>query len=63
MKNLSFNKLCFALAALSTTTAAFAESDPPPGGNVPDATSTLGLAVIALGGLIAARRLIGQKKR
>lgn len=58
MKNLSFNKLClFAVAALGLPSAALA-NQPPPGQSVPDATSTLGLAVLAVGGLIAARRFI-----
>jgi hypothetical protein len=56
MKNLSFNKLGMFLAALSTTTAALADGGPPV--PAPDAASTLGLAAIALGGLVAARRFI-----
>jgi len=59
MKNLSFNNLClFAVAALGLPSAALASGGPPVA--VPDASSTLGLAVLAVGGLIAARRLVNR---
>lgn len=58
MKNLSFNKLgLFAVAALGLPSAALA-GNPFPGAPVPDASSTVALAAIALGGLVAARRFI-----